>query len=228
MDDFTADMNEFLPLREVVYITLRKAILKGEFKPGERLMEITLANRLGVSRTPIREAIRKLEHEGLVVMIPRKGAQVAKITRQELNDVLEVRTSLEALAASCACERITAEQLVMLKKAEEHFTSLIDNGDLTALAEADVAFHDVIYQATANRRLISILNNLREQMYRFRIEYLKEQNVRRSLASEHEAITKAITAHDSKEAMRVVTEHIENQKQAIDRGIQEADNEQSK
>ena len=82
MNDFSVDMNEYLPLRDVVFNTLRKAILKGELKPGERLMEIALAERLGVSRTPVREAMRKLELEGLVVMIPRRGAQVANITEK--------------------------------------------------------------------------------------------------------------------------------------------------
>ena len=85
------EMDEYLPLRDVVFNTLRRAILKGELKPGERLMEIALADKLGVSRTPIREAIRKLELEGLVVMAPRKGAKVASITERDLNDVLEVR-----------------------------------------------------------------------------------------------------------------------------------------
>ena len=223
-DNLDINMNEFLPLREVVYMTLRKAILKGEFKPGERLMEITLANRLGVSRTPIREALRKLEHEGLVVMIPRKGAQVSKITVQELNDVLEVRKSLELLAADKACQRITQSEAVDLKNREREFAALIDSGDLTALAEADVAFHDVIYTATKNRRLIQILNNLREQMYRFRVEYLKEHAVLNSLVEEHSEITKAITAHDAKEAMRVTALHIDNQRQAINSSIRETDN----
>ena len=104
--DFHVNMNEYLPLRDVVFNTLREAILHGELKPGERLMEISLANRLGVSRTPVREAIRKLELEGLVIMIPRKGAQVAQITEQDLNDVLEVRLGLEELAMQFACERI--------------------------------------------------------------------------------------------------------------------------
>ena len=81
--NFEVNMNEYLPLRDVVFNTLRQAILRGELKPGERLMEIQLANKLGVSRTPIREAIRKLELEGLVLMIPRKGAEVADITRKE-------------------------------------------------------------------------------------------------------------------------------------------------
>ena len=93
--NFEVNMNEYLPLRDVVFNTLRQAILRGELKPGERLMEIQLANKLGVSRTPIREAIRKLELEGLVLMIPRKGAEVAEITEKSLRDVLEVRRALE-------------------------------------------------------------------------------------------------------------------------------------
>ena len=111
MNDFSVDMNEYLPLRDVVFNTLRKAILKGELKPGERLMEIALAERLGVSRTPVREAMRKLELEGLVVMIPRRGAQVANITEKDLNDVLEVRIALENLSIENACMRMTEEQL---------------------------------------------------------------------------------------------------------------------
>ena len=87
------DVNEYLPLRDVVFNTLRQAILTGEMEPGERLMEIQLANKLGVSRTPIREAIRKLELEGLVIMIPRKGAEVAHITVKDMSDGLEVRAA---------------------------------------------------------------------------------------------------------------------------------------
>ena len=98
--DFQLEMNEYLPLRDVVFQTLRQAILKGELKPGERLMEIQLAQKLGVSRTPVREAIRKLELEGLVLMIPRKGAEVAEITIKDLEDVLEVRAALEELAST--------------------------------------------------------------------------------------------------------------------------------
>ena len=219
--ELSIDVNEFLPLREVVYLTLRKAILKGEFRPGERLMEIALANRLGVSRTPIREAIRKLENEGLVTMIPRRGAMVAQITREELNNVLEVRRSLEVLAAGCASERISKEQETELLAAEEDFRGCIDSTDLTELAEADVAFHDVIYRATGNRRLIQILNNLREQMYRFRVEYLKDQAVRSKLADEHRAITEAIRAHDAAEAERLTALHIDNQRNAINANLGE-------
>ena len=119
--DFTVHMDEYLPLREVVFNTLRQAILKGELKPGERLMEIALAEKLGVSRTPIREAMRKLELEGLVVMVPRRGAQVANITEKDLNDVLEVRITLENMAIEKACANMTDADIRKLEQAAEVF-----------------------------------------------------------------------------------------------------------
>ena len=129
--DFEVNMNEYLPLRDVVFNTLRKAILRGELKPGERLMEIQLANKLGVSRTPIREAIRKLELEGLVLMIPRKGAEVAQITEKNMQDVLEVRKALEELSVQLACERITPEQVEEMKMAAEDFRKVLKSGDVS-------------------------------------------------------------------------------------------------
>ena len=127
---FEVTMNEYLPLRDVVFNTLRQAILRGELKPGERLMEIQLANKLGVSRTPIREAIRKLELEGLVLMIPRKGAEVAEITEKNLRDVLEVRGALEELAVQLACDRIDKEGIRNLKKSAKEFEAVLDSDDI--------------------------------------------------------------------------------------------------
>ena len=212
-------MDEYLPLRDVVFNTLRRAILKGELKPGERLMEIALAEKLGVSRTPIREAIRKLELEGLVVMAPRKGAKVASITERDLNDVLEVRKGMEVLAISLACQRITREELEKLDEIEKRFQAQIEAGNLTELAEVDVEFHDTIYKATNNQRLVQLLNNLREQMYRYRVEYLKDIAVRRTLAEEHRSICQALKAKDEKKALDYIRVHIDNQQNAIIRGL---------
>jgi len=209
--NFQVNMNEYLPLRDVVFNTLRQAILRGELKPGERLMEIQLANKLGVSRTPIREAIRKLELEGLVLMIPRKGAEVAEITEKSLKDVLEIRRALEDLAVRLACEKITKEEIKELKKAGDEFKKVLKSQDITEVAEADVRFHDVIYMATDNPKLIQLLNNYREQLYRFRVEYLKKAEVRPQLLAEHDEIIKYITEGNKEEASRVVTRHIENQ-----------------
>ena len=213
--NFEATMNEYLPLRDVVFNTLRQAILRGELKPGERLMEIQLANKLGVSRTPIREAIRKLELEGLVLMIPRKGAEVAEITEKSLRDVLEVRRALEELAVELACEKITPEQIQELKDAAASFRDSLQEGDITRIAEADVKFHDVIYLATDNQKLIQLLNNLREQMYRYRVEYLKRSDFHQQLMDEHEEIIETIERGQKDQAVQVVCQHVDNQVEAV-------------
>ena len=215
-DKLEIRMDEYLPLRDVVFNTLRQAILKGELKPGERLMEIQLANKLGVSRTPVREAIRKLELEGLVLMIPRKGAEVAEITRQDMEDVLEVRTALEELAVKDACDHITDAQLSELKKASNEFKkALLEGKDLVTCADADMHFHDVILSATNNRRLIQMLNNLSEQMYRYRMEYLKDERTHKTLIEEHHAIRRALKKHDKVKAGAAIRVHIDNQKRSI-------------
>ena len=217
MTEFDVEGGAFLPLREVVYLSLRKAILKEQLKPGERLMENTLAAKLGVSRTPVREAIRMLSDEGLVLLIPRRGAQVARISRKELNDVLEVRRSLEDLAIRKAALLIKEEDLAALEEAELAFRSAVKSGDLTTIAEADIAFHDVIYAAAGNRRLLTILSNLREQMYRFRLEYLKQVDIAATLVGEHAAIAAAVRERDPEKASKLLCAHIDNQRMAIDR-----------
>ena len=213
--DFSVDMNEYLPLRDVVFNTLRQAILKGELKPGERLLEIALAERLGVSRTPVREAMRKLEQEGLVVMIPRRGAQVASITEKDLNDVLEVRIALENVAIEKACKLITEEELGRLWVAAKEFEKTKAEGNLVRLAETDVAFHEIIYQASDNKRLNQVLNNLREQMYRYRFEYIKDANMREDLRREHREITDAIIKGECERAKAAISIHIDNQEENI-------------
>ena len=208
-------VNEYLPLRDVVFQTLRQAILSGKLQPGERLMEIHLARELGVSRTPVREAIRKLELEGLVNMIPRRGAVVGEITRTDLEDVLEVREALEELAVRKACENMTEEDIQALKAAADKFRKCVENEDLMASAQADVSFHEIISEATGNRRLIQILNNLREQIYRYRLENLKDKKAYPILIREHSAILKALENKDVDAATEALRGHIKNQKISI-------------
>lgn len=211
--------DEYLPLRDVVFNTLRQAILKGEMEPGERLMEITLANKLGVSRTPIREAIRKLELEGLVHMIPRKGAVVASISEKDMRDVLEVRITLEELAVKLAIKNMTEEDIAMLKKAGQAFENAVISHDIVNIVEADVAFHDIIYNKTENNRLIQIISNLREQMYRYRLEYVKDARTHSILISEHNDIIACLAKKDVEAAKEAVREHITNQERGIVRAI---------
>lgn len=214
-NNFQLQMNEFLPLRDVVFDTLRKAILTGELKPGERLMEIHLANKLGVSRTPIREALRKLELEGLVTMIPRRGAEVAQITEKSMNDVLEVRRALDVLCIELACERISQEEMEELKQACERFEEAVKTKDIKIIATADVDFHDIIIKATGNQRLIQLIHNLSEQMYRYRFEYIKDGSQHERLIVEHRDIYDNIVAKNKISSAKAAEIHIDNQEKAI-------------
>ena len=212
--------NEYLPLRDVVFNTLRQAIITGEFAPGERLMEIALAERLGVSRTPVREAIRKLELEGLVVMIPRKGAEVAQITEKDLRDSLEVRCNLEELAVKLACERITGEGEEKLKLALEDFKQAVEKQDFQNIVDSDIAFHDVIFEATQNHRLMQIASNLREQVYRYRVQYIKDDKLHPVLEEEHRMIVDYILKKDVQNAVNTMKKHIINQEEGVIKKIQ--------
>lgn len=215
------DNNVYLPLRDVVFQTLRRAIINGDFEPGERLMEISLAKKLGVSRTPVREAIRMLELEGLVVMIPRRGAEVARITIKDLKDSLEVRMAIEELAVSLACERITEEEKRKLVQANEEFKMLILNKKVPDIVEGDVKFHDVIFEATKNQRLISTAHNLREQVYRYRVEYVKDFSYHDVLVKEHNEITQAVISGDRETAIEIMRKHIYNQELIVIQNLQE-------
>lgn len=213
--DFKLEANEYLPLRDVVFQTLRRAILTGELGPGERLMEIHLANQLGVSRTPVREAIRNLELEGLVVTIPRRGAEVAQITADDMRDVLEVRRNLDILCAKLACERIDDENLEKLIHAAQVFNEATESGDHAQIAAADVEFHNIILQSTGNKKLISLVGNLSEQIYRYRYEYIKDSGDYSQLIREHGEILNAIQSRNVDSAIYATGLHIDNQEKAI-------------
>ena len=215
------DVNEYLPLRDVVFNTLRQAILTGEMEPGERLMEIQLANKLGVSRTPIREAIRMLEQEGLAVTIPRKGAEVAKMTEKDMEDVLQIRLSLEALAVRLSCENITPAALQELKVAMEDFEEKTKSSQFVEMAKADVKFHEILYKASNNPKLQQLLSNLREQMYRYRVEYLKDDGIYPRLIEEHQKMYDALKAKDQELAVSYVEKHLHNQAEAVKKIIRE-------
>ena len=224
-ENLTLNMNAYLPLRDVVFNTLREAILKGDLKPGERLMELQLAAKLGVSRTPIREAIRMLEQEGLAVTTPRKGAEVAKMTLKDMEDVLEIREALDELAVKLACDKMSDEGLKKLMDVKDQFETSTKTGDVKKIAEMDVKFHDVIFESTGNPKLVSLLNNLREQIYRYRVEYIKDPTNYPVLIAEHNAIAEGLKKRDKDAAVLAMHEHVKNQALAVKGVIQCQDDE---
>lgn len=200
-------LDGYKPLRDIVFESLREAIMGGALKPGERLMETQLAEELGVSRTPVREAIRKLELEKFVVMIPRKGAYVAGVSLKDISEVFEIRSALEGLAANLAAERITDDELEQMERVL-FYRSDDEAVDLEQLVKSDTDFHALVYQASRNERLIHILANLREQIQRFRATSLAVPGRMKLAVDEHRMIVEALRNHNSEEAQALAIAHI--------------------
>lgn len=203
-------LDSYKPLRELVCENIRQAIIDGTFSPGERLMEIQLADEMGVSRTPVREAIRKLELEGFVVMIPRRGAYVADISIRDITEIYEIRTCLDVLSAGLAAERITDEELEALNRLLVEIGQYIAENNMEKIVEADTAFHDILYQASRNERLRSIINNLREQLTGIRGRSMSYPGRLVETMDEHRALVDSIAARDVERAQNAARVHIEN------------------
>ena len=208
-------LDSYQPLREVVCETLRDAVRRGILQPGERLMEIQLAEDLGVSRTPVREAIRKLEMEGYVIMMPRRGTYVADLSIRDINEVFEIRTSLESLASGLAAERINEEELEKLQRLLVEIGAYIKSGDMESIVRTDTEFHDLLYQASRNTRLVGIISNLREQLTRFRTTSMSFPGRHKATLEEHRKIVEAIAQGDEKAARKAAEHHMEKSEQTL-------------
>ena len=204
-----------MPLRDAVFISLRKAILTGKLKPGERLTEVKLGKLLGTSRTPIREAIRMLELDGLVTIVAGSGARVSRMTVEDLQEVMEIRSALEQLSAGLASERITQEEKTSLREACTSFNRITQTGDSIQIAEADVYFHDLILKAAKNEKLRGILDGLADNIYRYRYEFIQDDIRYEHLISEHSQICDAIINGDREGAEKAARSHIARQWRSI-------------
>ena len=215
-------LDNYKPLRELVFESLRQAIVELKLKPGERLMEIQLAEDLGVSRTPVREAIRKLELEGFVVMMPRKGAYVAGISMKDIADIFEIRGALEGLAASLAAERGTEEEIEQMERELVRISESIEKDDLLSVVEVDTDFHAILFRASRNDRLAQMLNHLREQIQRFRTTSLGRPGRMRVALEEHKKIVEALSQRDPDLSRARAQEHIENAESSMIDALREA------
>ena len=208
-------LDSYQPLREVVCESLRDAIRKGILKPGERIMEIKLAEELGVSRTPVRDAIRKLELEGYVVMMPRRGTYVADMSIRDINEIFEIRTALESLSNGLAAEHITEDELEHLQRLLVIIGGYIKEGDMDKIVETDIEFHDLLYHAARNNRLVGIISNLRDQLTRFRTLSMSYPGRLEATLDEHRAIVEAIANGDGRSARKAAEHHMENSEKTL-------------
>ena len=200
--------------RDRVYKQLRRDILRGRLKPGERLVERRLAAQLGASRTPVREALRSLQQEGLVYHSPHRGAVVAEVRDEDINEVYRIRAVLEGLAARMAAERIQPEQLARLPDLLEAIQQCAEAGDLDGLDRAHQEFNDVIYRAADSPRLYRMITSLADYIGRVvRVGYGRPGRVAKAIA-EHRQLVEAIRMRDGDLAERVAREHINKSRHA--------------
>ena len=216
------DIQNHRPLREIVYEELKMQILTGKIVPGTRMMEVELAEDMGVSRTPIREAIRKLEKEGLVTIEPRRGAYASQISTKDMVDILEVRQDMEGLAAFFAASRMTEEQMAELKKASDSYNIAVSEGNTANMIVYDTKFHRIIVESCNNNILVQMIEQLQELVLRFR--YIYYDNFRRAenMPEEHRQIMEAIQEGRARDARSAADVHIDRLKEMVIRdGVQQ-------
>ncbi|MBO5907843.1 MAG: GntR family transcriptional regulator [Clostridia bacterium] len=196
-------------LGESVFLQLEEEILNGSLKKGDTLTETSLAQRLGVSRTPLRSAIHTLAEEGLVEIIPNKGATVVGVSRDDLIDIYKIRMRLEGIAAGLAAKRITPDMLSSLEESVELSEFYLSKSDSDHLKELDSAFHGIIYKASGSRHIAKILIELHRNIRSYRKLSLSVPSRLDKSVREHRAILEAIKSHNSELAEKLCCEHIE-------------------
>ncbi len=197
-------------LQERVFAQIQDDILNGKYKPGDSLVESKLSKELGVSRTPVREALKQLELKGLVESTPNKGTIVRGISNQDIYDIYTIRMKIEGLAARWAAEKITDDELAELKEAvelEEFFTM---KNDISQLCKFDNSFHHIIFKASKSRPLIHTLSNFHYYLQRARSTSLSTPGRARKALEEHRAILQAIMDRDPERAEKLTEEHVRN------------------
>ena len=194
-------------LREQIVSSLRESIIKGELNPGQKLTEPELAERLGISRTPIREAFRQLESEGFLTVIPRRGAVVSKITRKEIQDFYELKSLLEGYAARVGAEKITEKGLEKLRKLNEQLAFLAEKGDVEAFFIKNDEFHNTFISYCGNVKLLEFREHLVQRFMRFRLGALSVPGRLMDSVKQHKTIIRAFEKKDGRLAEAVVLEH---------------------
>jgi DNA-binding GntR family transcriptional regulator len=195
-------------LGEHVFESLKQAIIRGKISADERLVESHIAETLGISRTPVREAIHKLEREGLIERQPRGGFTVLGLNRDDIEETISLRALLEGYAARLAAVKHKAEELESLEKKIGEFQKALDFKKMDLLPAINTEFHDLLYGLSKSPKLISMINGLRDQIYRYREMILKERKFATTSNLDHRKMLKYIRKRDAEGAERLVKDHI--------------------
>ncbi len=195
-------------LGQNVYESLKRAIVRGDLISESRLVETRVADALGISRTPVREAIQKLERESLLRKSPAGGFFVAGLTRADIEETFGIRSVLESYAARLAALKYREEDLAPLDQKISEYQKHLDRGETTALLRINTEFHDLLYALSQSPRLVKMINDLKDQIYRFRQVILNVEKMARASNHDHRLMLKYIRKKDSDRVESLVKEHI--------------------
>ena len=202
------EVRERKSLGQLVFENLKQAIVQGDLLPGTWLVENQIADAQGISRTPVREAIHKLERERFIERQPRGGFIVLGLNREDIVETFGIRSVLEGYAARLAAIKHKPEELIPLDKKIEEFQKYLDKKQLAPLLKVNTEFHDLLYDLSKSPKLIHIINGLRDQIYRFRQIILKEDKVAKMSNDDHRKMLKLIRRRDADGVDKIVREHI--------------------
>lgn len=203
-------MKETQSLRGRVFHEIREDILRGHYKQDEPIKEVKVAEKLGVSRTPVREALRQLELEGLVNIIPNKGVVVTGINQKDISDIYAIRSLIEGLCARWAAERINKEQLDLLEEIVYLSEFHLEKGHIDQLYDLDTRFHEVLYEASGSRILEHVLSDFHSYVQNVRKYSLSSKVRAMKSIEEHKLILEALRNNDGDEARKRANKHIRN------------------
>jgi DNA-binding GntR family transcriptional regulator len=195
-------------LGEHVFESLKQAIIQGNITAGEWLVESHIAETLGISRTPVREAIHKLEREGLIERQPRGGFTVLGLNRNDIEETFGIRSVLEGYAARLAAEKHKKEELAPLEKKIEEFQNALERKKMDVLPVINTEFHDMLYALSKSPKLVHMINGLQDQIYRYRELILKEKKFAVTSNRDHIQLLKLIRKRDAEGAVQLVRDHI--------------------
>jgi DNA-binding GntR family transcriptional regulator len=210
-------------LREHVYTGVKTAIISGDFQPGKRLIEERLAADMTTSRTPVREAIQKLEKEGLIFRLPRGGFAVKAVTEAEVEEVLGLRSVLEGYVGYLATSRITDHEMRQLEEIIAQEDECLKNLNVDEFIRLDGEFHDVLYKAAKNARLYALLHDLRDYMYRYRVIILRYQRKPHLAVQDHKQMLASMKAKSPRQVEKLVRKHVSRGKDIIKKKIKQGD-----
>ena len=208
-------------LREEVYESLKKSILHGKLKGGQRLIEETLADQIGISRTPVREAFHKLERDDLVTRLPKGGFAVREFTKEDVEEIFGIRSALESYASYLASLHITPEKISQLEKKVKELEDALEKRDDEKFIQLNTEFHDLIYKSCKSKKLIEMINNFRDYFYRYRSILIHTGKGMNYSIEDHRRMLEAMKKKNPRLVERLVRSHLARGKELVIREINE-------